>query len=204
MTTKNHPLDWREPLWLATLVAASVAFSLGLACAVPLAAFAALGALTFDRRTALLLITGVVAASQIVGFTVLRYPHDLATIAWGPAFLLVGFVATLAALWMQRLSAGLHPAASVLAIFIVAFAFYEGGFFLISLLTGSGLYAYAPSIVLRIFETNASAFAGLLLIRWIAMAVKEPAERLSNTLSLVLGLQPRPEENYEVLRQRNE
>ncbi len=168
MQNRPYTLEWQQPLWLATLVAASVAFSLGLACAVPLAAFAALGALTLDRRMALLVIIGSVVANQIIGFTVLHYPRDAATIAWGPAFLFVGITATLAAFWTKHRCAGLHPMAAALAIFTAAFAFYEGGFFLISLLTGSGLYAYAPAIVLRVFETNALAFTGLLLIRRIA------------------------------------
>ena len=37
----STPPDWRHPLWLAFLVAASVAFSFGFACAVPFAAFGA-------------------------------------------------------------------------------------------------------------------------------------------------------------------
>jgi hypothetical protein len=48
--------EWRHPLWLGWLVAAGVVFSLGLACSVPLAAFAAAAALTLSRRDALLLI----------------------------------------------------------------------------------------------------------------------------------------------------
>ncbi len=168
MRDRPYTLEWQQPLWLATLVAASVAFSLGLACAVPLAAFAALGALTLGRRMALFVIVGIVVANQIIGFTVLHYPRDVATIAWGPAFLFVGIIATLAAVWMKRACVGLHPIAVALAIFAAAFASYEGGFFLISLLTGSGLYAYKPSIILRISETNALAFTSLLLLRRIA------------------------------------
>jgi hypothetical protein len=177
MAIKHNALEWRQPLWLATLVAASVAFSLGFACAVPLAAFAALGALTLDRRTALLLIIGIVVANQIVGFTVLHYPRDAVTIAWGAAFLFVGVAATLAAFWTKRGLAGLNPAALFLATFIAAFVFYEGGFFLVSLLVGSGLDAYALSIVLRIFELNAFAFAGLLVIRRIAIAIGLAADQ---------------------------
>ncbi len=168
MQSKHGALEWQHPLWLATLVAASVAFSLGLACAVPLAAFAALGALTLERRMGLLVIIGIVVANQIIGFTVLHYPRDAATIVWGPAFLFVGIIATLAAYWTTRGCAGLHRITAVPAIFAAAFAFYEGGFFLISLLTRSGLYAYTPAIILRVFETNVLAFAGLLLIRRVA------------------------------------
>ncbi len=39
---------WRRPLWIAVLVVASAVFSLGFACAVPLAAFAAIAALTLS------------------------------------------------------------------------------------------------------------------------------------------------------------
>ena len=46
------PRDWRHPLWLGLLVVASGVFSLGLACAVPLAAFAAAAALSLSRRGA--------------------------------------------------------------------------------------------------------------------------------------------------------
>ncbi|MEJ0049938.1 MAG: hypothetical protein WDN02_01745 [Methylovirgula sp.] len=175
MQNRHYAIEWQQPLSLATLMAASVAFSLGLACAVPLVAFAALGALTLDRRMGLLIIIGIVAANQILGFTVLHYPHDAATVAWTPAFLFVGIIATLTAFWTKRRCAGLHPTVTVLATFVAAFACYEGGFFLISLLTRSGLYAYAPSIILRILETNALAFAGLWLIRRIAMALRTPA-----------------------------
>ena len=48
--------DWRYAAWLALLVAASVAFTLGFACAVPLAAFGAATALTLPRRGALLVV----------------------------------------------------------------------------------------------------------------------------------------------------
>ncbi len=81
MRSKHSALEWQQPLWLATLVAARVAFSLGLACAVPLAAFAALGALTLERRMGLLVVVGIVVANQIIGFAVLHYPRDAATIA---------------------------------------------------------------------------------------------------------------------------
>jgi hypothetical protein len=41
---------WRHLFWLALLVGASIAFSLGFACAIPFAAFAAAAALT-PRQT---------------------------------------------------------------------------------------------------------------------------------------------------------
>jgi hypothetical protein len=81
-----------------------------------------------------------VLVNQAIGFTALHYPRDLATFAWGAAFL-------------------------------AAFVTYEGTFFLVTLLSGSGLSVYAPSIMLRIFELNAVIFhraavaSGLLKLR---------------------------------------
>jgi hypothetical protein len=51
----SAPVGWRHLFWLTLLVGASVAFSLGLACAIPFAAFAAAAALTLSRRDALIL-----------------------------------------------------------------------------------------------------------------------------------------------------
>lgn len=168
MSSKPYALRLQLPVWLATLTAASVAFSLGFACAVPLAAFAALGALTLNRRAAFFLTATVVLANQVVGFAVLHYPRDIETFAWGGIFLFVGLASTAAAFWIKERLSAVKPAVAAVAIFLIAFATYEGGFFLASLLSGSGLYAYAPSIVLRIFEVNAAAFAGLLLLDRLA------------------------------------
>ena len=94
------PRDWRHPLWLGLLVSASVVFSLGLACAVPLAAFAAAAALSLSRRDALLLITLVWLANQLVGFTVLQYPWTASTFTWGVVLGAVAILATLAGQWI--------------------------------------------------------------------------------------------------------
>ena len=79
----SAPVAQRQLLWLAPLIGASVAFSLGLACATPFAAFAAAAALTLSRRDAYVLILSVWLANQFVGFTVLSYPWTASTLAWG-------------------------------------------------------------------------------------------------------------------------
>ena len=45
-------IGWRRPIWIALLVAASIAFTLGFACATPFAAFAAAASLTMNCRNA--------------------------------------------------------------------------------------------------------------------------------------------------------
>jgi hypothetical protein len=82
-TRSSASVGWRHLVWLGLLISASVAFSLGLACATPFAAFAAAAALTLSRRDALVLVTSVWFANQLVGFTVLHFPWTANTFAWG-------------------------------------------------------------------------------------------------------------------------
>ncbi|HEY1505455.1 MAG TPA: hypothetical protein VGF92_14200 [Stellaceae bacterium] len=70
----NAPDLPRHVAWLAVLVAASVAFTFGFACAVPFAAFGAATALTLNTRDALLLTVALWLVNQIVGFGLIGYP----------------------------------------------------------------------------------------------------------------------------------
>lgn len=154
---------WRKPLWIALLVLASAVFSLGIACAVPLAAFAAIAALTLSRRDSFALIGTVWLANQIAGFAILHYPLEPATFAWGAALGAVALASTLAAFWVKdRLPHGGGAAAA--AAFLAAFAVYEGSLLVISLAFGSGVSNFMPSIVRRILAINFAAFAALFLI----------------------------------------
>src|SRR5215831_14891231 len=111
--------DWRHPLWLASLVVASVVFSLGLACAVPLAAFAAAAALSLSRRDALLLILLVWLTNQLVGFAWLDYPWTASTFAWGVTLGIVAVLATVAGQWVARRLAHASGSICVAATFLV-------------------------------------------------------------------------------------
>lgn len=164
-------VDWRSLVWFAALVAASVGLSLGFACAVPLAGFGAMAALTMNRRAALLLILAVVLANQCIGLAALHYPVGAETLAWAAAFALVGVLAVLAAEWAYVSTALAHPIVAYAASFLAAFAAYEGGLFLITVLSSNGLEPYAAPVVLRILAINAVAFLGLLLAARIASAI---------------------------------
>lgn len=161
-------IDWRRPLWLALLVAASIAFSLGFACAVPLAAFAAIAALTMTRGAALVLILAVITTNQCLGFTVLHYPRTPDAFAWGGAFVLVGVLAVLAGGWVKKRSVPLGPILTSAAVFLAAFAIYEGGLFLFTIGSNSDLYPYSAAAILRVFVINAVAFVGLLIASQLA------------------------------------
>jgi hypothetical protein len=165
------PRDWRHPLWLGLLIAASVAFSLGLACAVPLAAFAAAAALSLSRRDALLLILLVWLANQLVGFTVLHYPWTASTFAWGVVLGAVAVLATLAGEWIAGRLVDARRAFTVVATFLIAFAVYEATLFAVSATLLGGTEIYTAAIQGRIFAINAAAFVGLLALNRLATSV---------------------------------
>jgi hypothetical protein len=162
--SRSPQATWRHLLWLAVLVAASLAFTLGLACAVPLAAFAAAAGLTLSRQDALILIAVVWLANQLVGFTVLEYPWTASTFAWGAALGAVAILATLAGQWTIRHSIGAGRAVSYVATFLVAFAVYEATLFTVSAILLGGTEIYTAAIQGRILAINAIGFGGLLVL----------------------------------------
>ena len=167
----SAPVAWRHLLWLALLVAASAAFSLGFACAVPLAAFASAAALTLSRADALVLILLVWLANQLVGFCVLSYPWTVSTFAWG---IVLGVVAVLATLVSQWTAARLAESARALGFtvtFLVAFAVYEAALYVVSATLLGGTEVFTGEILGRILAINAAAFVGLLALNRLAISV---------------------------------
>ena len=85
MARFSRASGWRRLFWMGSLVLLSVAFSLGFSCAVPLAAFATIGALTLRRHDAFVLIGAVWLANQMTGFALLHYPLEQTAFAWSGA-----------------------------------------------------------------------------------------------------------------------
>jgi hypothetical protein len=150
---------WRHHLWLALLVAASLAFTFGFACAVPFAAFGAIAAMTLPRRDALLLTVALWLVNQIVGFGFLHYPWDGMTLTWGA---ILGGIAVLSTAAAQATISRQGVIATATAAFTAAFVVYEGGLYLISATIMGGTEDFTASIVIRILAINAAAFAALL------------------------------------------
>jgi len=169
--SRSSLAPWRHFLWLAVVGAASVASSLGLACAVPLAAFAAAAALTLSRQDALVLIVAVWLANQLVGFMLLDYPWTGDTLAWGVALGMVGMLATVAGQRTIRSLIGAARVVSFTATFLVAFAVYEAALFTVSATMLGGTEIYTLAIQGRIFALNAVAFVGLLALHRLAVSV---------------------------------
>jgi hypothetical protein len=164
----------RRPLWIGSLIFLSAVSSLGFACAAPLAAFAAIAAVTLRQRDALVVIAAVWLVNQFIGFAVLHYPLERGALAWGGALGAAALVATLAARWGSGRLSQSNRFIRAGAAFMAAFAAYEGILFAISAMSVTGLSNFAPAIVLRIFLINTTAFAALLLLRRAMDLVRWP------------------------------
>jgi hypothetical protein len=146
------------------LVAASVAFTFGFACAVPFAAFAAATALTLNTRDALLLTIALWLANQIVGFGFLHYPWDGSTLLWGAVLGVVALLSTAAARIASTRLASASYSMILIGSFAAAFVVYEGSLYIVSAAWLGGTEDFAGSIVAYIAGLNAAAFVGLLIL----------------------------------------
>ena len=173
--TSAFATGWRHHLWLAVLIAASLAFTFGFACAVPFAAFGAIAAMTLPRRDALLVTIALWLVNQIIGFGFLHYPWDGTTLAWGA---ILGGIAVLSTAAAQATMRGQGTAVTAVASFAAAFAVYEGGLYLISATVMGGTEDFTAAIVVRILEINAAAFVALAAAALLAAAIGQRAEAL--------------------------
>ncbi|HUI21209.1 MAG TPA: hypothetical protein VLZ74_09215 [Methylocella sp.] len=181
MAESSLTFVWRRPVWVGFLVLASLVLSLGFACALPLAAFAAIAALTLSRRDAFALVGAVWLANQIAGFAIHHYPVEPSTFAWGFALGAVALASTFAAQSVKGLLRQ-NGGAAAAAAFVAAFAVYEGSLFVICLFLGTGISNFAPSIVRRILAINVTAFAALCLIHRLGVFA-DPAKAPSAHLA---------------------
>lgn len=160
--SKLPPARRTAALGIALLVAASLALTLGFACALPLAAFGAIAALMFEARKAVVAMLAVWLANQIVGFGVMHYPTDASTFGWGGALGALGLASLFAARAVLERAGGWAAAP---AAFLASFAVYEGLLFVINLVVGMHAAVFAFAVVARIFAINAAAF-GVMLAAW--------------------------------------
>jgi hypothetical protein len=159
----------RQLLWPALLVAASVAFNLGFACAVPFAAFGAAAALTLSRRDGVLLMGALWLANQLTGFAVLGYPWTTTTFEWGAVLGVVAVLTTVGARAVVEQIDGCGTVLGTLVAFVAAFLVYEGVLFAVSATLLGGTEIYTMGIMTRILLINAAAFGGLLVLGHVAM-----------------------------------
>ena len=163
MTTDPIPMSGRQTGGVVAVIAASsVTLTLGFACALPFAAFAAISALIFKSRAAVGAVLAVWLMNQIIGFALLHYPTDASTIAWGFALGVIGLLSLGAAiLVLSRLEGFVGAVVSFLAAFVV----YEAAIYVVCVASGTGVGSFTTSIVTRIFLINAVSFGVLLAAR---------------------------------------
>jgi hypothetical protein len=142
------------------LVVISAVSSWEFACITPFVAFAVAASYALSTRGALLTVAAIWLVNQAIGFTVLNYPWTVDTILWGFA---IGAAALLAAI-LACATLRLGPRSNVTAIgaaFVVAFAAYEGGLFLVTFALG-GQDAFTPAIVGHFALLNLGWTVGLV------------------------------------------
>ncbi|MBO0734074.1 MAG: hypothetical protein J2P49_07105 [Methylocapsa sp.] len=139
-------------------------FTVGFSCAVPLAAFAAIGELSLGGAAAYALISAIWLANQLIGFIFLHYPLEPPAFAWGAALYASGLLGTAAAQGARSIFGGTSTLAAP-ATFFAAFAAYEGTLFIISVAAASGTANFTAAIAGRVFFINGAAFAALFLLR---------------------------------------
>lgn len=170
MTT--HQGTWQSLAWSAVLGLVTVFGSYGLACVFPFAAVAALAAATMPLRRAALLMAAVVAVNQLIGFTLMNYPHEWGTYAWGGVIAIGAFAGLAGAKAVQ----GVAPLVSLRTIggLAAAIAAYQAVMF-VGAWALDGFASSTPEIVASIVRNDVLWFAGLAALRIGFARVAEPA-----------------------------
>jgi hypothetical protein len=152
-----------ELVWATLLGLTAIVGSYGFACVFPFAAIAALAAVTLPIPRAAMLVGAVWAANQIVGFTLMNYPHDAQAYVWG-GIILAGASAALGA---ARLAVGSRPqllSIRAVAGLLAAIAAYQAVMF-VGAVALDGFESSTLSIVAQVALNDCAWFAGLAAIR---------------------------------------
>lgn len=164
-------------LWIALIAGLTVIGSYALACVAPLAAVAALAALTLRRTEGLILVVAAWVLNQVVGFVLLSYPHTASTYGWGAAIgvaTVLGYFAAVAV--APRVKSALL---GVVAAFAAAFVVYQFALYLYGVAASYAGDTFSLAVVGEVLTINAVAYVGFLVIHRAAVA-----------LSLVKPVQP--------------
>ena len=147
-------------VWPIILSLGAFVGSWATACVFPFAGFAAVSALTTDLRRGLTAVAGVWLMNQAVGYSLLAYPTDANTVAWGIAIGAGAAAGFFAARFASRMPG------KIVAAPIAAFAAYELLLYAVAHAIG-GLETFTPAIVLEIARNDAIWFAGLMAVRFL-------------------------------------
>lgn len=161
---------WPRSLWISSLILVGVLLTPEFHCGFPLAAFAAIGALTLDRRDALLPCGGVWLANQALAYGSMHHHMSATAGAWGVAMGAFTLLACEAAGHVARRMNGLLGAC---VAFAAAFVVYKLSIFAFGMVTGSsaGHLGVLLTTLPRGFLVGASTFAGLGALYALGAAV---------------------------------
>jgi hypothetical protein len=171
IATIDRTSEAKRWTWIALLTAASVVFSLSLACAAPFAAIATLAALQTGRRDAFFATAVAWVANQAVGYGLLDYPQTANSYAWGAAIGIAAMAGAAAAMLVADRMAQASRIVVVPAAFAAAFIVYEAALFGAGLPIGSGLKGFTLPIIGYVLQMNVLALVGLLFLHGIGRAV---------------------------------
>jgi hypothetical protein len=143
--------------WIGLLVLATVGFSCGFGCAVPLAAFGAVAALTLRPGGAAAAVGLVWLVNQVWQGAVLGAGFDA---RWAAGLLALALACAAAPRWVR----GRGPVGwvDVAACFGVAFGVYEGGLWALAWALGGSTAVFALPLLASALGANAGVFAVLL------------------------------------------
>lgn len=150
-------------IWSAVLGLTAALGSYGLACVFPFAALAALAAVTLPTRHAALMLGAMWVVNQVIGFTLLSYPHDGQAVAWGA---IIG-IAAFAGLGAAKAAFGPETkliSLRTVAAFAAAVAVYQAIMFA-GAYAMNGFESSTPAIVAEVVRNDALWFAGLIALR---------------------------------------
>jgi hypothetical protein len=184
MTTASFfaPSPWPRSLWISSLIVVGFLLSPAFHCGFPLAAFAAVAALTLNRRDALLLSGSVWLANQTNVLASLHHPATANTLAWSAA---LGAIALLSCEGAGLVARRMKGVAGACAAFLGAFFVYKGMIFGFGAAIGSSaghLDSWLATLP-RTFVTNVWVFAGLGALYALGAAVgfdRRPAVPLAS------------------------
>lgn len=151
----------RSLAWAAALAVATVGGSLIAACLMPFVALAAMAASTLPRREGIATVLVAWAANQALGFTVLNYPMDLATLGWGFA---LGAAALAAYAVVSLTIARSNTILPLLGGAVLGFVAYELTLYLYGL-AGGGTGAFTQPIIVLLARNEILWLVCLLAIR---------------------------------------
>lgn len=170
-------------LWIVLLTAASTLTTFALACATPFPALAALAAVHMQRQDGIMLMLIAWAASQIVGFGLLGYPHDPTTLAWGVALGTAAIGSAGAAYALSGRCRGTSTAVRLTLAYVVAFVAFKGIVLLWAFGLGGAATAAAPKLLAGQFVRNGAILIGLFVLYRGLVAIGLPAAPARHTAS---------------------